>query len=81
MRCQQDHCSVVNLRIPFGKVEEWDVPQRVRDKEEGRSDGHGVEKKSAGNSGMKYMCGDGDESDEMDIEKSSRLRMFDLLFC
>ena len=21
-------CSVINLRIPFGKVEEWDVPQR-----------------------------------------------------
>ena len=32
-RAQQgrDHpCTVVNLRIPFGKIEEWDVPQAKR---------------------------------------------------
>ena len=27
-------CSIINLRIPFGKVEEWDVPQDVRSREE-----------------------------------------------
>ena len=27
-RCKNNgRCSVINLRIPFGKVEEWDVPQ------------------------------------------------------
>ena len=25
---KEPHCSVINLRIPFGKVEEWDIPQR-----------------------------------------------------
>ena len=25
---KEPHCSVINLRIPFGKVEEWDVPQK-----------------------------------------------------
>ena len=30
----EKRCSIVNLRIPFGKIEEWDVPQQVghRDK-------------------------------------------------
>ena len=45
-RVQQgrDHpCTVVNLRIPFGKVEEWDVPQANRqncvDRERARAAG------------------------------------------
>ena len=25
---KEPHCSVINLRIPSGKVEEWDVPQK-----------------------------------------------------
>ena len=38
---REGRCSVINLRIPFGKVEEWDVPQperRVADKDEDYED-------------------------------------------
>ena len=75
MRSRQDRCSIVNLRIPFGKVEEWDVPQRVRHKEEHSSECPAVEEMSDGGSGMKHTPGDGG-GDEVDAEKSSRLRMF-----
>ena len=74
MRSRQDRCSIVNLRIPFGKVEEWDVPQRVRRKEEQSSECPTVEEMADGGSGMKHTPGDGG-GDEVDAEKSSRLRM------
>ena len=68
----QERCSVVNLRIPFGKVEEWDVPQ-VQHKQRVQC---GVGGTGEGRPGVGKTGGE-EVNHQMDTiaENSSRLRM------
>ena len=69
----QERCSVVNLRIPFGKVEEWDVPQvqHMQRVQCGVGGGTGEGRPGVGETGGEEV------NHQMDTiaENSSRLRM------
>lgn len=63
----RDHpCTVVNLRIPFGKIEEWDVPQAKRqNRKKSAVSVDGVRLGTAGgDGGIKKTAEDG-ESDQI----------------
>lgn len=66
-RRSRDHpCTVVNLRIPFGKIEEWDVPQAKRQNHKKSAVSvDGVRLRTAGgDGGIKKTAEDG-ESDQI----------------
>ena len=71
----RERCSVVNLRIPFGKVEEWDVPQ-VQHKQRVQC---GVGEAGEGRPGV-GETGEEEVNHQMDAiaENSSRLLMHTL---